>query len=132
MKIYSEFYKPSTKDIFASTESIGAAADLNDYISPGLYYQGANANAVNGKNYPEGSLSGSLAVYKNAGGITQVYRIYSNSRCWSRSLYNGAWSAWVKQYDTVNKPSAEDVDAISASGGGRINAILPSKATAQP
>ena len=118
VKIYSEFYKPSTRDIFASTESIGAAADLNDYINPGLYYQGANANAVNGKNYPEGSLSGSLAVYKNAGGITQVYRIYSNSRCWSRSLYNGAWSAWVKQYDTVNKPSAEDVDAISASGGG--------------
>jgi hypothetical protein len=118
VKIYSEFYKPSTKDIFSTTESIGAAADLNDYVTPGIYYQGANANAVNGKNYPEETMSGSLAVYKNAGGITQVYRIYSTSRCWSRSLYNGTWSAWAKQYDTVNKPSAEDVDAVSASGGG--------------
>lgn len=127
VKIYSEFYKPSTKDIFASTESIGAAADLNDYITPGIYYQGANANAVNGKNYPEASMSGSLAVYKNAGGITQVYRIYSNSRCWSRSLYNGSWSAWAKQYDTVNKPSAEDVDAVSASGGGTFQKAIAVK-----
>lgn len=127
VKIYSEFYKPSTRDIFASTESIGAAADLNDYIAPGLYYQGANTNALNGKNYPEESMSGSLAVYRNAGGITQVYRIYSTSRCWSRSMYNGTWSAWARQYDTINKPTPDDVDAVSASRGGTFQKAIAVK-----
>ena len=117
VRIYSEFNKPSTKDIWGMTESIPAAADLNSYSTPGLYYQGANNNAASGSNYPEAGMSGSLEVYKNAGGVTQVYRIYSTSRCWSRSLYNGTWSAWARVFDTVNKPTAADVGALPLAGG---------------
>ncbi|HDR2689834.1 phage tail protein [Enterobacter ludwigii] len=107
----------TAQDIFnGQAVGIGNAEDLNAYTMPGLYYQPANAQAQTGKNYPE-SNAGSLEVYKHAG-ITQVYRIYNNSRAYIRTLYSGTWSAWTKQYDAVNKPTAGEVDAVSASQGG--------------
>lgn len=78
VKLYSEFNKPTSQEIFGTTTGIGGSADLNTYTAPGLYYQPANAQAQTGKNYPE-AVAGSLEVYKHAG-ITQIYRIYSNSR----------------------------------------------------
>lgn len=113
-KVYSELEKPVPKEIFPLSENIGNAADLNNYTTPGLYFQSANAQAATGKNYPE-SNAGSLEVYKHAG-ISQVYRIYNSSRTYIRSLYGGSWSAWVKQYDTANKPSYTDVGALASNG----------------
>ncbi|CAD5357579.1 Phage tail protein [Enterobacter cancerogenus] len=101
-------------DIFKLSTGIGDAADLNAYTAPGLYYQPANAQASTGKNYPEAA-AGSLEVYKHAG-ITQIYRIYSNSRSYIRTLYGGAWTAWTKQYDTANKPSVGDIGAVAKAG----------------
>ncbi|WP_320702564.1 phage tail-collar fiber domain-containing protein [Enterobacter cloacae] len=122
VKLYSEFNKPTSQEIFGTTTGIGGSADLNTYTAPGLYYQPANAQAQTGKNYPE-AVAGSLEVYKHAG-ITQIYRIYSNSRSYIRTLYNGSWSAWSKQYDTTNKPSADDVDSVSASNGGTFRKLV--------
>ncbi|MGT3827065.1 phage tail-collar fiber domain-containing protein [Enterobacter kobei] len=103
------------QDIFKLTTGIGDAADLNTFTAPGLYYQHANEQAGAGKNYPEPN-AGSLEVYKHAG-ITQVYRIYNNSRSYIRTLYSGEWSAWTKQYDAANKPSASDTGALPITGG---------------
>nr|WP_249324811.1 pyocin knob domain-containing protein [Enterobacter mori] len=112
----------TAQDIFnGQAIGIGDAADLNTYTVPGLYYQPANAQAGTGKNYPEAN-AGSLEVYKHAG-ITQIYRVYNNSRAYIRTLYSGTWTAWVKQYDTANKPTAGDVGALP-TGGGRLTGNL--------
>ncbi|WP_233458474.1 phage tail-collar fiber domain-containing protein [Enterobacter asburiae] len=94
---------------------IGNAADLNSFTTPGLYYQSSNAQAQAGTNYPE-AVAGSLEVYKHAG-VTQVYRIYADSRSYIRAFYNGAWTSWAKQYDAANKPTPGDIGAVPASGG---------------
>ncbi|WP_205733740.1 pyocin knob domain-containing protein [Enterobacter hormaechei] len=101
-------------DIFRFSESIGSSADLNNYTEAGLYFQPMNAQAQTGKNYPEAN-AGSLEVYKHAG-VTQIYRIYSSSRSYIRTMYSGAWSAWTKQYDAANKPSPADIGAVNKGG----------------
>ncbi|WP_241213682.1 phage tail protein [Enterobacter ludwigii] len=105
----------TSQDIFnGQTVGIGGEADLNTFTTPGLYYQPANAQAATGKNYPEPN-AGSLEVYKHAG-ITQVYRVYNNSRHYIRTLYAGTWTAWSWVYDTSHKPTAGDVGAVAKSG----------------
>ncbi|WP_334354651.1 phage tail protein [Enterobacter hormaechei] len=105
----------SVQDIFnGQAVAIGNAMDLNAYTTAGLYFQPMTAYAQSGRNYPE-ALAGSLEVYKHAG-ITQVYRIYHNSRSYIRTQYSGSWSAWVKQYDAANKPSPADIGAVNKAG----------------
>ena len=120
----------TAQDIFnGQTVGIGNAADLNAYTTPGLYYQPANAQAATGKNYPEAN-AGSLEVYKHAG-ITQIYRIYNSSRAYIRTLYSGTWSAWTKQYDAANKPTAADVGAIPLAGSAAVTGIVRNSAEFQ-
>ena len=105
----------TAQDIFnGQAVAIGNAMDLNAYTTAGLYFQPMTAYAQSGRNYPE-ALAGSLEVYKHAG-ITQVYRIYHNSRSYIRTQYSGSWSAWVKQYDAANKPSPADIGAVNKAG----------------
>lgn len=114
-KALSSDFDITSQDIFnGQAAGIGNAADLNSYTTPGLYYQPANVQAQSGKNYPEGN-AGSLEVYKHAG-ITQIYRIYNNSRSYIRTLYGGSWSAWTKQYDAANKPTPGDIGAVNKAG----------------
>jgi hypothetical protein len=106
----------TSQDIFnGQAVLIGNAADLNSFTTPGLYYQSSNAQAEAGTNYPE-KVAGSLEVYKHAG-VTQVYRIYADSRSFIRIYYNGAWTPWAKQYDSANKPTPSDIGAVSTNGG---------------
>lgn len=112
----SEDITITAQDIFdGQSVSIGSAADLNAYTVPGLYYQLANSQAANGKNYPE-AVAGSLEVYKHAG-ITQIYRVFNNSRAYIRTAFNGTWSAWAQQYDEANRPTAGDVGAYTKAEG---------------
>ncbi|HFT9236764.1 TPA: tail fiber protein [Escherichia coli] len=101
-------------DIFRLAEGIGNAANLNNYTTPGIYYQPANAQAQTGTNYPE-AIAGSLEVLKHAG-ITQIYRVYNNSRSYARTLYGGTWSAWTKAYDVANKPTPAEIGALASNG----------------
>ncbi|EOL8877422.1 tail fiber protein [Enterobacter mori] len=120
----------TSQDIFnGQAAGIGNAEDLNAYTTPGLYYQPANAQAQTGKNYPEAN-AGSLEVYKHAG-VTQIYRIYNNSRTYIRTLYSGTWSAWTKQYDVANKPTAGDVNAIPLAGSTAVSGVLRNSAEFQ-
>lgn len=107
----------TSTDIFDSQSfGIGANQNLNDLKTPGIYYQTANANSSLALNYPEAQ-AGTLLVYKNAG-ITQEYRVYNSSRIYTRSQYmDGAWTAWSKEYNSLNKPSASDIGALPISGG---------------
>ncbi|MCW1827945.1 tail fiber protein [Enterobacter asburiae] len=120
----------TAQDIFnGQAVGIGNAADLNAYTTPGLYYQPANAQAATGKNYPEAN-AGSLEVYKHAG-FTQIYRIYNSSRTYIRTLYSGVWSAWTRQYDEANKPTAVDVSAIPLAGSTAVSGIVRNSAEFQ-
>jgi phage-related tail fiber protein len=106
----------TAQDIFnGQAVEIGNAVDLNSITTAGLYYQTSNAQAQTGRNYPE-SVAGSLEVYKHAG-ITQVYRVYADSRSYIRIFYNGTWTPWAKQYDTANKPAPSDIGAVAVNGG---------------
>ncbi|HCM9134791.1 TPA: phage tail protein [Enterobacter hormaechei subsp. xiangfangensis] len=119
----------SVQDIFnGQAVAIGNAMDLNAYTTAGLYFQPMTAYAQSGRNYPE-ALAGSLEVYKHAG-ITQVYRIYHNSRSYVRTQYSGSWSAWVKQYDAANKPSPADIGAVN-KGGDTMSGVLKAGAEVQ-
>ncbi|EOC1352516.1 phage tail protein [Cronobacter dublinensis] len=112
----SEDITITAQDIFnGQSVSIGSAADLNAYTVPGVYYQLANSQAANGKNYPE-AVAGSLEVYKHAG-ITQIYRVFNNSRAYIRTAFNGSWSAWAQQYDEANRPTAGEVGAYTKAEG---------------
>ncbi|HEK3217466.1 phage tail-collar fiber domain-containing protein [Proteus mirabilis] len=103
----------TSQDIFnGQAIYIDVNQNLNNYNTPGVYYQPANANASIALNYPEAS-AGTLLVLKNAG-ITQLYYVYNSSRIYSRSQYgNGGFTPWAREYNTQNKPSASDVGAYS-------------------
>lgn len=106
----------TAQDIF-NGQAIGLSTeDLDTLKTPGIYYQPTNANTSAARHYPETN-AGTLLVYKNAG-VTQVYIVYNSSRTYTRSQYStGAWTAWAKQYDTANKPTAGDVGAVPITGG---------------
>ncbi|MBY7558350.1 tail fiber protein, partial [Escherichia fergusonii] len=75
---------------------IGANQNLDNYKTPGLYHQPANANTSAVLKYPE-NLAGTLVVLKNAG-ITQIYYVYNTSRSYTRSQYStGGWTPWTPQ-----------------------------------
>ncbi|EPN3617574.1 phage tail protein [Cronobacter turicensis] len=112
----------TAQDIFnGQAVGIGNALDLNSFTTPGLYYQPANAQAISGMNYPE-AVAGSLEVLKHAG-VTQIYRIYNNSRSYIRTMYGGAWTAWTRQYDVANKPTPAEIGALASNG----NAVSATK-----
>ncbi|WP_220708605.1 phage tail protein [Citrobacter freundii] len=85
----------TSQDIFdGQCIELGADQNLDNYQTPGLYFQPANANTSAALHYPENN-AGSLMVLKGAG-ITQVYRVYSSSRSYSRSKYfTQPWTTWT-------------------------------------
>ncbi len=97
---------PSSDSPVTATEL--GAVDLDNYAQQsdaGFYHQTANADAVNGDNWPN-NRAGSLLVQKGANsggyGTTQLFIDYSTSDVYVRSMYgsNAANTAWVKLYDT--------------------------------
>ncbi|MFM5230930.1 hypothetical protein ACET9H_16955 [Aeromonas media] len=111
-KVYHTGYKQS-HTIGTPTE-LGANVDLDTLTTPGVYSQGSNAETSTALHYPEAN-AGSLVIYQSAG-VVQEYRVYNSSRVWIRSKYSSsAWTAWAKQYNTLNKPTAADVGAAATS-----------------
>ncbi|EKT6100264.1 tail fiber protein [Escherichia coli] len=96
--------KPLTNDVNVTSQDIfndqsieiGANQNLDNYKTPGLYHQPANANTSAALKYPE-NLAGTLVVLKSAG-ITQIYYVYNTSRSYTHSQYStGDWTAWTPQ-----------------------------------
>ncbi|TNZ95086.1 hypothetical protein CGK40_16645 [Vibrio parahaemolyticus] len=80
----------------------------------GFFYQDVSAKATAESNYPEQE-PGTLIVTKSAmtggAGCVQTYITRSNN-IYTRSKYV-AWSEWVKVYSTKNKPTPDDVGALT-------------------
>ncbi|MDM5136531.1 phage tail protein [Aeromonas salmonicida] len=96
-----------------------AKEDLNTLITPSVFRQESDANAAASLNYPEPK-AGSLTVTVGAG-VQQRYHVYNTSRVYTRAQYNtGAFTPWARDYNTLNKPSADDV------GLGKLANIAPS------
>ncbi|TBL46293.1 phage tail protein [Hafnia alvei] len=118
-KLYGPLNKPSAADVRAIPffGGISAGTNLNTLTEPGIWFNSANANASLALNYPS-TQAGSLQVLQDAG-TTQIYTEYSSGagRQWRRGLYMGTWSAWRVVYDSMNKPSANDVGALPITGG---------------
>ncbi|MGL6052919.1 MAG: phage tail protein [Aeromonas salmonicida] len=82
--------------------------NLNTIVNPGIYRQDGDINTSLALNYPEPS-SGSLTVTIGAG-VQQRYHVYNTSRIYTRAQYDtGAFSQWARDYNTKNKPCADDV-----------------------
>ena len=135
-RFYTTSFKPTPNDIGAYTKaevnSIAAGSasrpidlgltDLNTLYTPGIYYQGANANTSLDRGYPL-LLAGSLTVTEGAG-QQQRYHVYNSNTIYTRARYTGGWTAWVLQYNAQNKPTAADVGAISTTTGGLSAGII--------
>lgn len=116
---------------------IPAGASLNDYSSPGFYYQSTDANAEAGSNYPEAK-AGSLLIFTGASGTTvnQIYIPYagasadeSQQNFWFRGLYNGTWDAWKKMAHSANLKTVNGASLFGTGNidaGGAVNGILKS------
>lgn len=79
----------------------------------------------------EGNIYGKLIVIVSDGGthdnasnwVWQVFYSTLLGRIYFRSKVNdGEWSTWAGIYNKNNKPTAEDVGALSTSGGGTVAA----------
>ena len=106
----------------ANSPIVLSTEDLDTLVTPNEYSQNLDAYATAARHYPE-NLAGALKVTWGAGPI-QTYHVYNTSRIWTRAKYStGAWTAWARDYNTLNKPTAADVGALAASA----NAVSATK-----
>ncbi len=75
---------------------IPSYSDLNNYTIPGFYYNGANVETSTMSNIPEPQAF-SMVVLDSANTTQIWYSYYDPSYEWRRRLYNGDWTAWVRQ-----------------------------------
>ena len=89
--------KAALEDAFKTVE-IPASANLNAYTTTGTFHQSANAGAVGGTNYPEGT-AGLLQVV--AAGTPFVYQRYVTTarRSYWRTRVGSVWTDWVRMLD---------------------------------
>lgn len=94
---------------------IPANSNLNDYTDAGWYRCASNASAATIENCPT-SNAFSLEVAVHAG-ISQTLTEYmtSNPKTYCRNMYDSAWGAWYRVYTTVDRPTASEVGAATAS-----------------
>ena len=94
---------------------IPANSNLNNYTDAGWYRCPANASAATIENCPT-SNAFSLEVAVHAG-ISQTLTEYmtSSPKTYCRNMYDSAWGAWYRVYTTVDRPTASEVGAATAS-----------------
>lgn len=75
---------------------IPSGRNLNDYTTPGFYYNPLNAEATNIANTPINE-SFTLEVSKHAG-VRQTFTTfyYGKPRTWIRNYYQGTWGSWFE------------------------------------
>lgn len=95
--------------------------NLNTMTSTNYYQQLLDASATAALNYPV-TMGGVLIVYTATNGYThQEYRPRDGSAVWIRSLYSGSWSAWAKQYNSLNFTTTFTA-GNGLTGGGDVSA----------
>lgn len=93
---------------------IPGSMNLNTFLSPGIWYQDSNANAISGSNYPT-LQAGVLTVEKTAG-VIQTYKVYNSSLTFTRAYYNSVWTPWVSNFNANYPPNPTQVGAVSLVG----------------
>lgn len=74
---------------------LAAGVDLNTVTTFGVYSQPAVGSATLALNYPKAT-AGVLTVLRGSATVViQQYQEYNNGQYWTRSIYNGAASAWL-------------------------------------
>lgn len=113
----------NSQDIFngAQTRASLGTADLNSITTAGLYSQNYDSNATSARNYPQQNAGALVVIFSGvtttANGVTrssarQFYYPYNDQRSYTRQYTGTGWGAWVRYYDTVNRPTAADVGAV--------------------
>ncbi|WP_313387806.1 pyocin knob domain-containing S74 family peptidase [Achromobacter aegrifaciens] len=104
--------KAALEDAFKTVE-IPASANLNAYTTTGTFHQSANAGAVGGTNYPEGT-AGLLQVV--AAGTSFVYQRYvtTGRRSYWRTRAGGDWAEWVRMLDASMLGAANGAASLGA------------------
>ena len=90
---------------------IPAGSNLNNYATPGQWYNPLNVEVAGFTNGPPSGSAGTLVVMRATGepggeaGVTQYWHGYSHSTphsyVYRRRLYAGSWSTWAKVNDGV-------------------------------
>lgn len=77
---------------------IPSGQDLNNYKTPGFYYNPANAEVANISNTPVNDAF-TLEVSKHAG-VSQTFTryLYNKPRTWIRNYFNGTWGSWFEVF----------------------------------
>lgn len=104
---------------------IKGAVDLDDYKETGFYHQGLDRDARAGTNYPN-NRAGLLEVFNPEAGMTyQRYTDYGfQNNVWTRGLYSGKWSSWVKISQDGHKHTMSDIsDLPPVSKGASAHSI---------
>ncbi|WP_350316825.1 pyocin knob domain-containing protein [Pectobacterium aroidearum] len=120
-RIYSDQDKPTADEIGAIAFHGGLSQDLNSVFTPGVYCNVYDAYATSEHHYPI-AFAGSLFIYLNSAngrnGVTQEYRPYNSNKLFRRFYYvsSASWSVWAEEYNTQNRPTAEDVGALPVGG----------------
>jgi len=89
-------YSNGTKLENFTSKHIPSNSNLNNYTTPGMYYNASNANVETMTNVPT-ARAFSLLVERHAG-TKQTFTIYESGRplTWVRNYYNGTWGAWKR------------------------------------
>lgn len=96
-------------------------ADLDNYKTVGVYYSPDAAVTNTLKHSPIGGKGFKMTVeqlYGMTGGHLAQRIITWNHAVYYRQFSNDAWGEWVKSYDTLNKPTAAEVDSHALSERG--------------
>ena len=126
----------SDKFMYVNPTIIPSSADLNTYMSTGIYIQPTNANAANGSNYPA-AYAGFLEVV--AYGTTMVWQRYTLYEAYKTVVYvrgyyyyngTGIWNSWNKQWDSESDGSGSGLDADTVDSKHASDFVLATENTA--
>ena len=116
--VYHTGNKPTAADVGAipTTIAITANTDLNTITAPGFYYCAANNTVATLTNTPIGNAF-YMEVGKHAGVYQRIveYTTAGTAKIYIRNYYYNTWSAWGCEYTTWNKPTTDEIGALSSS-----------------
>lgn len=87
-------YSNGTKLENFTSKYVPSNSNLNNYTTPGMYYNPSDAETRTMSNVPQANAF-SLLVERHAG-YKQTFTVYftGNPYTWVRNYYNGSWGAW--------------------------------------
>lgn len=124
-------FEPAAKSDLAdkiAIKIIGPDDNIDDYVTPGTYWQQSNVPTTPENGYPEGAFRGTLEVVATAfDPVAQTFTDSVRSRVWTRERYNSTWQPWVE----VNLPKATDIGAIDLNSALTIGTFYARTANAK-